>query len=83
MCQNYPEELFLIKSGCSGEKPSVVAPGCSGWFQSRPSVVACTCNPANLEAEFWNGVGPIPVGSFDRWVDCVTTCNPPLGEELD
>ena len=25
-------------------------------------VVACTCNPATLEAEFWNSVGSIPVG---------------------
>ena len=24
-------------------------------------VVAWTCNPATLEAEFWNGVGSIPV----------------------
>ena len=27
------------------------------------SVVACTCNPAPLEAEFRNGEGSIPVGS--------------------
>ena len=27
-----------------------------------PGVVACTCNPATLEAEFRNGVGLIPVG---------------------
>ena len=32
----------------------------SGIFL-RPGVVACTCNPANLEAEFWNGVGLIPL----------------------
>ena len=25
------------------------------------NVVACTCNPANLEAKFRNGVGSIPV----------------------
>ena len=25
-------------------------------------VVPCTCNPATLEAESWNGVGSIPVG---------------------
>ena len=25
-------------------------------------VVACTCNPATLEAEFRNGVATIPVG---------------------
>ena len=25
-------------------------------------VVACTCNPATLEAEFWNGVRSTPVG---------------------
>ena len=25
-------------------------------------VVACTCDPATLEAEFQNGVGLIPVG---------------------
>ena len=30
--------------------------------QYLPGVVACTCNPATLEAEFWNGVGLIPVG---------------------
>ena len=37
-----------------------------------PSVVACTCNPATLEAEFWNGVGLIPVGdnspSISGWI---------------
>ena len=25
-------------------------------------VMTCTCNPATLEAEFWNGVSSIPVG---------------------
>ena len=25
-------------------------------------LVACASNPASLEAEFWNGVGSIPVG---------------------
>ena len=37
-----------------------------------PSIVACTCNPATLEAEFWNGVGLIPVGdnspSISGWI---------------
>ena len=28
----------------------------------RPSVVACTCSLPALEAEFWNGVGSVPVG---------------------
>ena len=48
-----------------------------------PCVVACTCNPATWDTEFWNGVGSIPARgkSFDRLVDCVTTCNPALGEE--
>ena len=32
-----------------------------------PGVVACTCNPATL--------GNWGLQSFDRWVDCVTTCN--------
>ena len=43
-----------------------------------PSVVACTCNPATFEAEFRNCVGTVPVGSksFNRWVNCVLTCNP-------
>ena len=60
-----------------------------GTFTSlviEPGVVACTCNPATLQAEFWNSVGSIPVGgkqSFDWWVDSVTTCNPALGEEPD
>ena len=27
----------------------------------KPGVVACTCNPATLEADFRNGVGSIPV----------------------
>ena len=27
-------------------------------------VVACTCNPATLEAKFPKGVGSIPVGSI-------------------
>ena len=38
----------------------------------RPGVVACTCNPATLEAEFRNGVGSIPVGgnssSIGGWI---------------
>ena len=40
---------------------------------------------STLEAEFRNGVGSIPVGgnSPSRRVDCVTTCNPALGEEPD
>ena len=29
----------------------------------KSGAVACTHNPATLEAEFWNGVGSIPVGS--------------------
>ena len=37
-----------------------------------PGVVACTCNPATVEAEFRNGVGSIPVGgnspSIGRWI---------------
>ena len=39
---------------------------------SRPGVVACTCNPATLEAEFRNRVGSIPVGgnspSIGGWI---------------
>ena len=31
---------------------------------NMPGVVACTCNPATLEAEFWNSVDLILV----RWV---------------
>ena len=35
-------------------------------------VVACTCNPATLKAEFWSGVASIPVGgnspSIDGWI---------------
>ena len=31
-------------------------------FVFEPGVVACTCNPATLEAEFRNRVGSIPVG---------------------
>ena len=51
----------------------------------EPGAVACTCNPANLEAKYRNDVGSITAGgkSFDRWVDCVTTCNPAQGEESD
>ena len=47
-------------------------------------VVACTCNPATLEAEFWNGVSLLSVGGNSPLiggVNCVTTCNPALGEE--
>ena len=37
-----------------------------------PGVVACTCNPATLEAEFWNRVGSITVGgnspSIGGWI---------------
>ena len=28
----------------------------------KPVVVACTCNPTTLEADFRNGVGSVPVG---------------------
>ena len=49
--------LFISHQGC-------------GKFVS--SVVACTCNPATLEAKFWNGVGLIPVGgnspSIGGWI---------------
>ena len=45
------------------------AMACSGM---QPGVVACTCNSATLEAEFWNGVGSIPVGgnspSVGGWI---------------
>ena len=38
----------------------------------KPGVVACTCNPATLEAEFWNGMSSIPVGgnspSIGWWI---------------
>ena len=38
----------------------------------RSGVVACTCNPATVEAEFRNGVGSIPVGgnspSIGGWI---------------
>ena len=33
----------------------------SNFYGQWLSVVACTCNPATLEAEFRNGVGSIPV----------------------
>ena len=39
-----------------------------------------------VEMTFRNCVGSVPVGdnsTFDRWVDCVATCNPALGEEPD
>ena len=40
--------------------------------QTKPGVVACTCNPATLEAEFQNRVGSIPVGgnspSIGGWI---------------
>ena len=42
------------------------------WNNDRPGVVACTCNPATLEAEFRNRVGSIPVGgnspSIGGWI---------------
>ena len=38
----------------------------------KTGVVACTCNPATLEAEFRNGVGSVPVGgnspSIGGWI---------------
>ena len=41
-------------------------------FSIWPGVVACTCNPATLEAEFRNGVGSVPVGgnspSIGGWI---------------
>ena len=48
--------------------------------------LACTYNPATLEAEWWNGVGSLPVRSnslsIDRWIvwQC---CNPVQREEPD
>ena len=45
-----------------------------------PGVVACTCNPATLEAEFRNGVSLIPVGGNSP---SIGGCNPALGEEPD
>ena len=40
--------------------------------EKKPDVVACTCNPATLEAEFRNGVGSVPVGgnspSIGGWI---------------
>ena len=43
-----------------------------GVVAAMPGVVACTCNPAALEAEFRNGVGSIPVGgnspSLGGWI---------------
>ena len=38
-----------------------------------------TCNPATLEAEFRRY--QLGQQSFDRWVECVTTCSPVPGEE--
>ena len=39
---------------------------------STLGVVPCTCNPATLDAEFWNRVGLIPVGgnspSIGGWI---------------
>ena len=41
-------------------------------FTENVGVVACTCNPATLEAEFRNGVGSVPVGrnspSIGGWI---------------
>ena len=46
--------------------------------------VACTCNPATIEAKFWNNVGSIPFGgNSPSIVDRVTNCNPVQGEEPD
>lgn len=41
--------------------------------------MAYTCNPATLEAEFWDAVGSRTVGVtvFNRWVDSVIQCDPP------
>ena len=45
---------------------------CGHKCSHSPGVVACTCNPATLEAEFRNGVGSIPVGgnspSIGGWI---------------
>ena len=44
----------------------------AGASTELPGVVACTCNPATLEAEFRNGMGSIPVGgngpSIGGWI---------------
>ena len=51
----------------------------------QPGVVACAYNLATLELQFRYGVDFLitSYGSqfFNRWVDCVTTCNLALGEE--
>ena len=39
-------------------------PSCNGLTTLEaelPGLLACSCNPATLEAEFRNGVGSIPV----------------------
>ena len=48
-------------------------------------VVACTCHPATLDAEFQNVVGSILVGvaALSKCVVCVTNSNPAKGEEPD
>ena len=39
---------------------------------SQPGVVACTCNKATLEGEFWSDLDSKPVGcnspSIDGWI---------------
>ena len=38
------------------------------FTSNTPGVVACTCNPATLEAEFRNGAGSVPVGGNSSFI---------------
>ena len=45
-------------------------------------VAAFSCNPATLKVDCQNCVR-LMLGGCNRWMDCVSTCNPMQGEESD
>ena len=46
------------------------------------AVAAFSCNPATLKVDSQNCVR-LMLGGCNRWMDCVSTCNPMQGEESD
>ena len=76
------KNLLLMKKACNFSSKRVNLSKILAVFNTvllklififiQPGVVACTCNPATLEAEFRNGVGSVPVGdnspSIGGWI---------------
>ena len=67
-----PSQRSMKESFCENSSIVDVVLSSSKYASVKPDVVACTCNPAILEAEFPNGVGSVPVGdnspSIGEWI---------------